>query len=118
QTLDEWDFWAGTIGIVIFGLVEILMFMWVFGGEKAWAEMNRDSKVKIPRIFYYVLRYITPLFMFVLIVWWSVELLPEELEKTSWTIWTARGYLIFLFVGLWTLVILADRRRKNKQNES
>ena len=118
QTLDEWDFWAGTIGIVIFGLVEILMFMWVFGGNNAWAEMNRDSKIKIPRLFYYVLRYITPLFMFILIIWWSVELLPEELEKTSWTIWTARGYLIFLFLGLWFLVILADRRRKNSENES
>ncbi len=118
QTLDEWDFWAGTIGIVIFGLVEVVMFMWVFGGEKAWAEMNRDSKIKIPRIFYYVLRYITPLFMLILIVWWSVELLPEELEKTSWTIWAARAYLILLFVVLWILVFLADKRRAKTENES
>lgn len=118
QTLDEWDFWAGTIGIVIFGLVEIVMFMWVFGGEKAWAEMNRDSKIKVPRFFYYVLRYITPLFMLILIIWWGIELLPEELEKTSWTIWTARAYLILLFVVLWILVFLADKRRSNSQNGS
>ena len=118
QTLDEWDFWAGTIGIVIFGLIEVVMFMWVFGGDKAWAELNRDSKIKVPRFFYYVMRYITPLFMLVLIVWWCVALLPEELQKTSWTIWTARAYLIVLFVVLWVLVIIADRRRNNRQNES
>jgi SNF family Na+-dependent transporter len=118
DTLDEWDFWAGTIGIVIFGLVEVVMFMWVFGGDNAWAEMNRNAKIKIPRFFYYVLRYITPLFMLILILWWGIELLPEELEKTSWTIWVARAYLVMLFVVLAALVFIADRRRNNKRNES
>ena len=118
ETLDEWDFWAGTIGIVIFGLVEVVMFMWVFGGDKAWAEMNRNGKIRIPGFFYYVLRYITPLFMLILIIWWGIELLPEELEKTSWTIWVARAYLIILFVFLATLVFIADKRRKNKENDS
>ncbi len=117
QTLDEWDFWAGTIGIVIFGLVEVVMFMWIFGGDRAWAEMNRDSKIRVPRFFYYVLRYITPLFMLVLIVWWCIELLPGQLAKTSWTIWAARAYLVLLFLGIWIMVIVADRRR-NRENES
>ncbi len=118
QTLDEWDFWAGTIGIVIFGLVEIVMFMWVFGGDKAWAEINRDGKIKVPRFFYYILRYVTPLFMLVLLVWWGIELLPKELEKGSWTIWAARAYIIMLFVVLAILVFIADKRRNNKENES
>ena len=34
KTLDEWDFWAGTIGVVLFGLIELIMFMWLFGGTK------------------------------------------------------------------------------------
>jgi len=118
QTIDEWDFWAGTIGIVIFGLLEVVMFMWVFGGERAWSEMNRNGKIRIPRFFYYVLRYITPLFMLVLILWWGVELLPEEFEKSSWTIWAARGYLVLLFLVLAVLVFIADKRRNNRENES
>jgi NSS family neurotransmitter:Na+ symporter len=117
QTLDEWDFWAGTVGIVFFGLMEVVIFMWVFGGEKAWAEINRDGTIKVPRFFYYVLRYITPLFMLILLVWWGIELLPEELEKASWTIWAARAYLVMLFVVLAVLVFMADRRR-NRENES
>ena len=28
QVLDEWDFWAGTIMLVVFGFIEIVMFMW------------------------------------------------------------------------------------------
>jgi len=117
QTLDEWDFWAGTVGIVFFGLMEVIIFMWVFGGEKAWAEINRNGTIRVPRFFYYVLRYITPLFMFILLLWWGIELLPEQLEKTSWTIWVARGYLIVLFFVLAALVFIADKRG-NRKNES
>lgn len=112
DTLDEWDFWAGTIGIVIFGLLEVLIFMWAFGGENAWAEMNRKGIIRAPRIFYYVLRYITPLFMMILIGWWATELLPGELEKSSWTIWLARIYVIALFIILTILVYIADWRKK------
>ena len=114
QTLDEWDFWAGTIGIVIFGLVEALIFMWVFGGGNAWAELNRCGIIKVPRVFYYILRYITPLFLLVIIAWWSVELLPGELQETGWTIWVSRAYLILLFALLTVLVFWADRRKAAK----
>lgn len=114
QTLDEWDFWAGTIGIVIFGLVEALIFMWVFGGGNAWAELNRHGIIKVPRVFYYILRYITPLFLLIIIAWWGVELLPGELEETGWTIWVSRAYLILLFVVLTVLVFWADRRKAAK----
>ncbi|MCK5710813.1 MAG: sodium:calcium symporter, partial [Deltaproteobacteria bacterium] len=117
ETLDEWDFWAGTIGVVLFGLMEIVLFMWIFGGEKAWAEINRNGTIKIPRFFYYILRYITPLFMMILLAWWGIELLPKELEKNNWTIWASRAYLIMLFIVLAILVFIADRRR-NKENES
>ena len=110
QTLDEWDFWAGTIGVVLLGFVEILIFMWAFGGEKAWAEINRDGIIKVPRFFYYIIRYVTPLFLLVILIWWSVELLPNHLKETSWTIWAARGYLILLFLFLSFMVYLSNRR--------
>lgn len=116
ETLDEWDFWAGTIGIVMFGLMEVLIFMWAFGGENAWAEINRNGIIKVPRVFYYVLRYITPLFMFILIGWWAAELLPGELEKSSLTIWAARGYMLVLFLVLTVLVFIADNRRERRNN--
>ncbi len=110
QTLDEWDFWAGTIGVVLLGFLEILIFMWAFGGEKAWAEINRDGLIKVPRFFYYILRYVTPLFLLIILAWWSVELLPNQLQKTSWTIWASRAYLVFLFLFLGVMVFIANRR--------
>jgi len=116
QTLDEWDFWAGTIGIVLFGFLEIIMFMWVFGSNKAWEEINRYGIIRAPKIFYYILKYVTPIFLLVIMVVWGYEKLPDELAKTSWTIWAARVYLILLFVVLTVLVFIADKRKKEVVN--
>ena len=93
--------------------MEIVLFMWVFGGDNAWAELNRNGNIKVPRFFYYILRYITPFFMLLLLSWWGVDLLPRQLEKTSWTIWVARAYLVVLFFVLTVLVFIADKKRSN-----
>jgi len=116
RTLDEMDFWAGTIGVVLFGFLELIIFMWIFGGKRAWGEINREGMVKIPRVFYYILRYVTPIFLIILIGVWSYEALPRELEKTDWTIWVARVYLIALFIFLTVLVFIAERRKTKDRN--
>jgi neurotransmitter:Na+ symporter, NSS family len=111
ETLDEWDFWAGTIGVVLLGFLEIVIFMWAFGREKAWAEINRSGIIQVPRIFYYILSYVTPLFLLVIMIWWGVELLPKEFQKTSWTIWASRVYLVLLLALFTALIYIADRRK-------
>ncbi|MGI9554301.1 MAG: sodium-dependent transporter [Thermodesulfobacteriota bacterium] len=113
KTLDEWDFWAGTIGVVVFGLIELVMFMWIFGGTRAWEEINRNGLIKVPRVFYYVLRYITPAFLIFVITWWSFEYLPSHFVKTTWNVWLARVWIIGLFIFLAVLVFISDKRRKN-----
>ncbi len=116
NTLDEWDFWAGTIGVVLFGLIEVVMFTWVFGSEKAWEEINRSGIIAVPRIFYYILKYITPLFLTVVIVWWAVEYIPVIIKQASWNVWFARFYLVFIFVLLAFLAFKSHGRRGNHNN--
>jgi len=109
--LDEMDFWAGTVGVVFFGLVEIIFFIWLFGPERAWEEMNRGGIIKIPRPYYWVMRFITPLFLVVLLGVWVVNKAPEVLSQSHWTVWVTRFYMAGLFLMLTMLVFLADRRR-------
>ena len=111
KSLDEMDFWAGTIGVVFFGLVELILFMWIFGGERAWEEINRGGIIKVPRIYYYIMRYITPVFLAVLLTIWAIEYIPQVVKETSWTVWVARFYMIALFFFLLLLVIIAERRK-------
>jgi SNF family Na+-dependent transporter len=65
---DEFDFWTGTFALVVFALGEAFIFSWVFGIEKGWAELNRGADIKIPYIFRYVIKYVTPAFILVIFI--------------------------------------------------
>jgi neurotransmitter:Na+ symporter, NSS family len=65
---DEYDYWAGTVSLVLFALLETILFVWVFGIDKGWAEINRGADIKLPIIFKYIMKYVTPvLLLFVFI---------------------------------------------------
>lgn len=71
--VDELDYWVGTLGLVVYALIEIIVFLWIFGGENAWKEIHKGCDMKIPRVFYYIMRYITPLYICVLLFAWGVQ---------------------------------------------
>lgn len=57
---DEFDFWTGTFSLVVFALIETFLFAWVFGMDKGWDEITRGADMKVPRVFRYVIPYVTP----------------------------------------------------------
>lgn len=67
---DEMDFWAGTIGLVFFSALEAIIFSWVFGIDRGWEEMHRGAQIRVPRVFYYVMKYVTPVALVVVFGWW------------------------------------------------
>ncbi|MBF0409518.1 MAG: sodium:calcium symporter [Candidatus Riflebacteria bacterium] len=71
--LDEMDYWAGTFGLVIFAFIEIVYFMWLKDSEDSWKEMHKGADIEIPRIFYYIIKYVTPLYITLLIFAWGVQ---------------------------------------------
>ncbi|WP_290662820.1 sodium-dependent transporter [Ignavibacterium sp.] len=116
--LDEMDYWAGTFGLVVFALMETILFMWVFGADKAWKEMNDGGDIKIPRIFYYIMKYITPLILAGIMIWWFVQnalptlLLRNAAPENVPYIWGARILMLVLFSGIIWLVKKAWNNRK------
>ncbi|MCI0515645.1 sodium-dependent transporter [candidate division KSB1 bacterium] len=65
---NEFDYWAGTFSLVIFALAESIAFAWVFGIEKGWEEITRGADIKVPIIFRFIIKYITPLFLIAVFV--------------------------------------------------
>ena len=118
--LDEMDYWAGTFGLAVFALIETILFMWVFGADKAWKEMNEGGDIAIPKIFYYIMKYITPVVLFVIMIWWFVnDALPILVLKNVNPqnvpyIWGARILMIVLMLGLFFLIKLAWDKNKKK----
>lgn len=60
---DEYDYWAGTVSLVVFAMFEIILFAWVFGIDKAWDEINRNADMKVPVVFKYIIKYVTPVIL-------------------------------------------------------
>ncbi|RYF80613.1 MAG: sodium:calcium symporter, partial [Chitinophagaceae bacterium] len=57
---DEYDYWAGTVSLVVFALVESVLFAWVFGINKGWREITLGSDIRLPGIYKFIIKYITP----------------------------------------------------------
>jgi hypothetical protein len=60
---DEYDYWAGTVSLVVFALAESILFAWVFGIDKGWAEINKGADIRIPHIYKFIIKYITPVLL-------------------------------------------------------
>jgi SNF family Na+-dependent transporter len=121
--VDELDFWGGTFCLVLFATIETILFGWVFGMEKAWTEMHVGSDITIPRIYRFIIKYITPAFLlFILGLWfwqdWTGIILMKNVprENIPFVLGTRIGLLIFFGV-LAFLVWYIWQRREQKQKE-
>lgn len=73
---DEYDYWAGTVSLVVFALCEIILFAWIFGVNKGWQEINAGSDISLPRIYKPILKYVTPVIL--LAVFISALITPKD----------------------------------------
>jgi len=65
---DEFDFWTGTFSLIIFAFLEVIIFGWIFGIDRGWAEIQRGGDLKLPNFFKYVIKYVTPTFIGVVLL--------------------------------------------------
>lgn len=123
--VDELDFWGGTFFLVIFATVETLLFGWVFGMEKAWDEIHHGADMEIPRIYKFIIRYVTPAFLFFILgmwfiqEWWPVIIMKDVPSQNQIYVLGTRLGLILVFVVLAVLVKIAwaKKRRIKVQEE-
>ncbi|NQT07330.1 MAG: sodium-dependent transporter [Candidatus Omnitrophica bacterium] len=71
--VDELDFWGGTFCLVLFATIETILFAWVFGIERAWEEIHHGSDIAIPRFYKFIIKYVTPLFLFAILGFWGFQ---------------------------------------------
>jgi SNF family Na+-dependent transporter len=115
--LDEWDYWAGTFGLVVLALVETILFVWVMGPDRMWDELHEGAAMRIPRFFKFVMTYITPVFLLVMMAWWTVQdaiptLLMEGKPAAEHPArWASRAVMLgILVLQLWLIKTAWQRR--------
>lgn len=116
--LDELDYWAGTFGLVVISLIEVILFGWVFGMKKGWEELNQGSDIRIPKIFYYVIKYVTPAYLLFILTFWTIDnaiptLLLEGVDPADLAYrWGARAFILISLLAIIVMVWYAWKRNK------
>jgi SNF family Na+-dependent transporter len=121
--LDELDFWAGTFGLVVFAAIEIVLFSWVFGLKKGWAEMHKGADLKVPRIFKFILTYVTPIYLLIMLAVWTYQDAVKEFLMTGKEpahrpyLWGARVMIVLVLLVMLLLIRKAWNKKKGAATE-
>jgi neurotransmitter:Na+ symporter, NSS family len=103
--LDEWDFWAGTFGLVVFAFVEVWIIRLAFGVDEFWEELHHGADLRIPLFFKFVIKWLSPAFRTGLLAWWfwsaawpqlTMEGVPRE---NVGIIWLSRLFMVGLLAA-------------------
>lgn len=80
--VDELDFWGGSFLLVFLGTIEAIVFAVVLcrkksedvpGESEAFALLDEGAALKLPRAFRFIIRYVCPLALVVLLVSWILH---------------------------------------------
>jgi len=124
--LDEMDYWAGTFGLTIVALLESIVFGWIFGIDKGWKELTNGADINIPIIFKYIIKYITPIYLALIMIFWTYqEALPTlmfEQRGTNGEILVNPADIpyriasrIFMILIIIAMILLIKKAWKNKK---
>ncbi len=80
--LDHTDFWCNLL-MILAATAQVLLFGWVIGAERGCREANRGADFPLPRFMPFMLRYVTPGFLILVLGAWAYTKAPAYLEGMS-----------------------------------
>lgn len=74
KALDTLDYWISNLLMVFLATVQVVIFGWIIGIDKGIASAHQGAKIKIPKVYAFIIKYITPcLLIFILCNWlWDI----------------------------------------------
>lgn len=75
--LDAMDKYAGTVAIPILALFEVIIFVLILRVDKGIQEAEMGSDMKLPKFFSFVISYISPVFLIVIISSWFYQQIDD-----------------------------------------
>ncbi|MFP4497318.1 MAG: sodium-dependent transporter [Vulcanimicrobiota bacterium] len=122
-SLDEMDTLAGTLGLVVMALVEVVIWVHVFGINKSWKSLMQGSKIDLWTGVKYIGAYITPVFIGIILIGWVVQngaswfMMKGISEQEILYRWITRGVLFVVFLIIcW--ISTRDMTMENKCQEA
>jgi hypothetical protein len=101
--LDTMNFWVGTALIFIIATTQIIVFAWVMGMDRGMAEAHIGAKMRIPKAYRFIIKYVAPVYLLIVFTGFCIQDLPGYLSGLA-TNDVAR-YTVY-FIGLNLLILL------------
>jgi hypothetical protein len=57
----------------VLALIETIVFVWIFKPDNAWASIHEGADMRIPRIFKFVMTYVTPVYLIAIMLTWGIQ---------------------------------------------
>jgi hypothetical protein len=79
--LDTLDFWVGTFMIFVVAGTQIICFSWIFGVDKGLEELHHGAQIRVPRIFRFIIKYVSPVYLIVIFLGFCWYNLPPYVRS-------------------------------------
>lgn len=103
--LDVLDFWVGTVCIFVLATIEVIVVGWIFGIKRTREEARRGAAIRIPGVFWFITKYISPLYLLTIFVAWCWQNVPGYVRKVANMNTEDRGTVLLMLVFIGMLVI-------------
>lgn len=115
--MDTLDFWVGTFCIYLLACVQTFIFGWIFGTKRGLEELDRGADIRVPRLFTFVIKYISPVYLIIVFVAWAWQDMGARLEAFGKD--PAVRWSMFFLLGVFVLFLwwirLAVKRWKAQE---
>ncbi len=110
--LDTMDFWVGTVMIFVLAMIQVVLYAWVFGARRGYEFAMQGAEMKLPRVFNFVIKYVSPLYLIGVFTLWCTYNLPAyvtQLRQGGVRLLTI-GVILATLVFLLILIAIAGPR--------
>lgn len=106
------DDWVGTFMIYVLAAVQIICFGWVWGIDRGIREAHQGARMRIPSIFIFIMKYVSPLYLLIIFGAFCYKDLPKWIDavQASEVKQKALGLAGAVLVGLLVVTAIGVRR--------
>jgi len=99
---DTLDFWVGTVCIFVLATIQVILVGWVFGIERARDEVKRGAVLRVPGVFWFIIKYVSPTYLLIIFGFWCYKNIPAKIAEIRAMSPEDRGTVLLMlaFIGL------------------
>jgi SNF family Na+-dependent transporter len=97
---------VGTILIVVLAAVQTILFGWVLGVDRGVRLAHEGAEMRLPRFFPFVIKYVTPTYLVIMLGLWCKDDLPKFVTKVQENQVAALSFGLVVVVTIFLLILI------------